>query len=1118
MWPVWTALAVLGVSTGSLVAILVGFTGKTLYTNGWFWIAISAGTVAGLTALAFHTRSRFTRRMQTALIVSLTLHVLLTWVFRESYLSVALQDGHAVKVTVRPMPTMPQYYMPSPTGASVPKAHERPVQTTRAETSRQESVRNASREKTSPSYRPASTMAESPTVPLQATPVALERKSQAAPRRAPELSRLSRQEVTQAELEPKEAIHSPTRSIQSPQPRKTQTLDAPRTPAKRQHVARPTVRKTPAEVPQDAPARPATDALLARASRAERPQISIDTTAPLKRSQVDSTHIASTRARDVQNTPDVDADSGSSDMRPTLDVATDVAPARRERQNPTLSRRARVSGTVTRQSVTAEPLASVQPTSSPRRMAAVSPRDMTNVTASGLASRAGRRDHQATTSGHARSIDHFQTTDGPGDSDSARSDSLDGLAAQSVALARRQSGAALRTGRRGRSTSRSDADAEAIADIASSANIGNHAGITRRGDHGRAELEGLEPTGARAPMRRRSAASGSLQASDADAHAPQIADGDPSQNADSGEQTDDTRLEPAADGAAPRIAQRSSGKVRGPLRRGKGDFSASNTQAVGTLASPLARNTSVPGRDGPNESERIDLYQADPRPRRRARDTARLESEQQSVSEVPAMPVVATSEEDSASESFAGQPLEPESDMERVATRVRVRNHAHPGVGGLEDPLASSSGIPSRRASRQSPLVHNAPSRFLQKTASQKASLSGLARDIHPAYARRTSRLKDPARRGAMGAPVVAVEQSIELGLAYVHSIQRPDGRWSLQHTVPEGVPNPDPPPSLRTDTAATGLALLSFLGAGYTHLDDRYSDTVARGLEFLIANQKSNGDLFDKNSAMVNNGLWFYSHGIAAIALCEAYGMTGDPDLKQPAQKAIDFIVQAQHPERGGWRYAPNKMSDLSVSGWQLMALRSGQLAGLEVPESAIRNTQRLLDRAQVSPEDGSKYCYNPWGNDTKRGRYGPQANATMSAVGLMMRLYTGWEKDREEIQKGAAFLAERLPNADAPPDFSGMDNPRRDTYYWYSGTIVMYHVQGEYWKQWQGKLYPLLRKTQQREGALVGSWDPLRPVSDRWAITTGRLYLTTLNLLSLEVHHRHLPLFGDGLELAED
>src|SRR5262249_55054151 len=145
-----------------------------------------------------------------------------------------------------------------------------------------------------------------------------------------------------------------------------------------------------------------------------------------------------------------------------------------------------------------------------------------------------------------------------------------------------------------------------------------------------------------------------------------------------------------------------------------------------------------------------------------------------------------------------------------------------------------------------------------------------------------------------------------------------------------------------KSKIAGTGIALLPFLAAGYTHKGapkdvqekdakegkekkaPRYPQQVDAGLKFLMGKQTAAGDF--GTTAM-------YEHAIATMAVCEAYGMTNDPRLRVIAQKATDFIVRAQHPG-GGWRYAPGIKGDTSVTGWQIQALKSAHLAGLRVPK----------------------------------------------------------------------------------------------------------------------------------------------------------------------------------------
>jgi hypothetical protein len=279
----------------------------------------------------------------------------------------------------------------------------------------------------------------------------------------------------------------------------------------------------------------------------------------------------------------------------------------------------------------------------------------------------------------------------------------------------------------------------------------------------------------------------------------------------------------------------------------------------------------------------------------------------------------------------------------------------------------------------------------------------------------------------------------------------------------------------------------------------------VRSGLDNLLKTQKTDGDLFVPLDDASSRSVWLYSHSLAAIAICEAYGMTQDPALEKPAQRAIDFILAGQHPERGGWRYSPGVSTDTSVTGWMTMALKSGELAGLKVPASAYARIGRWLDTAQQSPAEAHLYRYNPYAPDTAEQRHGRAASKTMTAVGLLMRLYTGWRRDNPDMARGAAFLADNLPANGSERE------PERDTYYWYYATQVMAHMGGDYWQAWIARLHPLLVNAQVRQGPYAGSWDPSGPIADRWGVHAGRLYVTTLNLLSLEVQYRKLPLYED-------
>ena len=198
----------------------------------------------------------------------------------------------------------------------------------------------------------------------------------------------------------------------------------------------------------------------------------------------------------------------------------------------------------------------------------------------------------------------------------------------------------------------------------------------------------------------------------------------------------------------------------------------------------------------------------------------------------------------------------------------------------------------------------------------------------------RTEGGQAPTPAGAVGP---ATEEAIERGLAYLKSIQNEDGSWSLQGHGTKV--------ALRSDSAATGLCLLAFQGAGYTHKQHQYAGTISRGLEFLVKNQETNGNLYRSENPISDRNVAFYSHGIAALAMCEAYGMTQDPELKEPAQRSLDYIANTQNRTRGGWRYSTQASADTSVTGWMMMSLKSGQLSGLEAPQKTYDGIDRWLN-----------------------------------------------------------------------------------------------------------------------------------------------------------------------------
>ena len=329
-------------------------------------------------------------------------------------------------------------------------------------------------------------------------------------------------------------------------------------------------------------------------------------------------------------------------------------------------------------------------------------------------------------------------------------------------------------------------------------------------------------------------------------------------------------------------------------------------------------------------------------------------------------------------------------------------------------------------------------------------------------------------------------EKSVEDGIAWLVRHQRADGAWSLNYAEQCQGGGCTHTQVMESDTAATGLALLPLLGAGYSHtVKSKYQDSVRRGIDWLVENQQPNGNLFIGPPGMA----YMYSHAIGTMALCEAYGLSQDPELKKPAQLAVQFIVESQNPNTGGWRYAPGQEGDTSVFGWQMFALRSAHMAHLPVSKRVLKACSQYLDLAAVD-QHRIGYAYQP-------GRGG--ISVVMTAEALLSRQLLGWPRNYPPLVKGAAEIAADLET-----------NDDRNIYYWYYATQLLHNMKNKDWERWNLRVREGLIGMQVKEdGCAQGSWDPSLPVPDRWGRSAGRLYVTSLSILTLEVYYRYLPLY---------
>ena len=318
-------------------------------------------------------------------------------------------------------------------------------------------------------------------------------------------------------------------------------------------------------------------------------------------------------------------------------------------------------------------------------------------------------------------------------------------------------------------------------------------------------------------------------------------------------------------------------------------------------------------------------------------------------------------------------------------------------------------------------------------------------------------------------------EAAVEAALRFLVSTQRVDGAWDPQSS---GAGVERSPLGLnrggagsRAESAITGLALLALLGAGHTHQQGDYSENVYRGLVYLMRQQKPDGSLAGNASVYAST----YSHGMAALAICEAAAITADPAAIQTATRAVSYTRRMQHPTTGGWRYLQGDPGDLSQLGWQAMVLDAGYRANIPIDPQTVAGVSKFLRSVRMGSHGGLA-SYRP----------GERASPTMTAEALATRLLMGQNVPAAEIAEAQRYMLENAPGV-------GRDN----YYYWYYATIALHQLQDDAWKQWNHALKQRLLATQLPDG----SWSS----DSLWGGYGGTIYTTSMATLCLETYYRH-------------
>ncbi len=288
-------------------------------------------------------------------------------------------------------------------------------------------------------------------------------------------------------------------------------------------------------------------------------------------------------------------------------------------------------------------------------------------------------------------------------------------------------------------------------------------------------------------------------------------------------------------------------------------------------------------------------------------------------------------------------------------------------------------------------------------------------------------------------------------------------------------------------DTGISALALLAFLGAGHSHIQGEYRDTVRRGVDFLLRSQAADGSLFGDSTLYAQ----MYCHSMATFALAECQALSGDGRLEPAVMRAVNFSLAAQNTGTGGWRYRPGDSGDTSQMGWQIMSLASAKRAGIMIPDPTWNRVDRFL-RSVRRGNFGGLASYRP----------DSPASTSMTAESLychiVMEEMSGLNFAEPASNEATNQLLTSLPSAE-----------HVNLYYWYYATLALHHRQqtndaaSAAWHTWNDALTAALLDMQVPDGSEAGSWN----ASCQWGGYGGRVYTTAMAAMCLEVYYRYAP-----------
>jgi len=307
-----------------------------------------------------------------------------------------------------------------------------------------------------------------------------------------------------------------------------------------------------------------------------------------------------------------------------------------------------------------------------------------------------------------------------------------------------------------------------------------------------------------------------------------------------------------------------------------------------------------------------------------------------------------------------------------------------------------------------------------------------------------------------------AVDDSVERALAFLKRMQETDGSWR---------------DASQSNTAVTSLTIMAFLSAGHVPGEGPYADTVEKGVRWILKQQTAEG-MFGSD---------MYHLGICTLLLAEVAGMTDaelGKEVRAKLEKSVALILRAQNMRnplhKGGWRYSLDSYdADMSITGWQVLALRAAKNLGCNVPAERISLAVEFIKRCR-DPRTGG-YCYQP------------QANVTVPCTGtsiLALALCGNEHLQSADLLRGGSYVLQNSPRWGSQYFF----------YEIYYSAQAMFQLGNNYWSVYRPRMHRVLFDNQQRSGAWLDQ--------DGF----GPNYATSMSVLALAVEYRLLPIYQRG------